>query len=181
MTVYHISGHLDLVTDEFMTHYHEPLKAAVAEGASFVVGDAKGADALAQAWLGLHDVEVCVFHMMVRPRHNIGNFPTRFGYQSDEERDAAMTAASDADIAWVRPGREKSGTAKNLARRARWKVRDVMTSMFRDGVVEAEIIKEASRLIQEVRMTGLWWVHLDLQLVEDARVIAIMEGAVLAP
>ncbi len=28
-----------------------------------------------------------------------------------------MTAASTEDLAWVRPGREKSGTAKNLARR----------------------------------------------------------------
>lgn len=28
-----------------------------------------------------------------------------------------MTAVSDYDIAWVRPGRENSGTAKNLLRR----------------------------------------------------------------
>jgi hypothetical protein len=31
---------------------------------------------------------------------------------------AAMTPASTFDIAWVRPGRERSGTAKNLLRRA---------------------------------------------------------------
>ena len=30
----------------------------------------------------------------------------------------AMTAASSRDIAWVRPGRERSGTARNLRRRA---------------------------------------------------------------
>jgi hypothetical protein len=29
-----------------------------------------------------------------------------------------MTAASAFDIAWVRPGRERSGTAMNLLRRA---------------------------------------------------------------
>jgi hypothetical protein len=29
----------------------------------------------------------------------------------------ACFVASDEDIAWVRPGREKSGTAKNLKRR----------------------------------------------------------------
>lgn len=44
-------------------------------------------------------------------------FKTVGGFESDRVRDEAMTAASDADIAWVRPGREKSGTAKNLKRR----------------------------------------------------------------
>lgn len=34
-------------------------------------------------------------------------------------RDEALTAASTFDIAWVRPGRERSGTARNLQRRAR--------------------------------------------------------------
>ena len=36
---------------------------------------------------------------------------------SDEERDLAMSCASTDDIAWVRSGREKSGTAKNINRR----------------------------------------------------------------
>src|SRR5262249_47594280 len=40
--------------------------------------------------------------------------------ESDEARDAAMTEASDEDIAWVRPTgskRHSSGTAQNLQRR----------------------------------------------------------------
>ena len=41
------------------------------------------------------------------------------GFGSDQERDSAMTGNTDEDIAWIRPGRERSGTAKNLMRRAR--------------------------------------------------------------
>jgi hypothetical protein len=40
------------------------------------------------------------------------------GFASDEERDAAMTQASDEDIAWVRPGNKRGyGTRNNLKRR----------------------------------------------------------------
>lgn len=123
MTTYFISGHLDLTLDEFHEHYRPKLTEAIAEGASFVVGDALGADWLSQALLkrreqqlARHGCEVIVYHMLESPRHNEG-FPTCGGFKSDKERDMAMTAASDADIAWVRPGREKSGTAKNLKRR----------------------------------------------------------------
>jgi hypothetical protein len=55
--------------------------------------------------------------MLDRPRNNVNGFPTVGGFPTDETRDAAMTAASDEDIAWVRPGRRHSGTAANLARR----------------------------------------------------------------
>jgi len=123
---YHVSGHLDVTYSEFAEHYVPRLEAAVGEGAFFVVGDARGADAWAQAWLAertdmaRRDGWFCltVFHMSKHPRNNLGGWPTRGGFVSDEERDAACTDASDDDIAWVRPGREKSGTAKNLARRA---------------------------------------------------------------
>ena len=60
--------------------------------------------------------------MFESPRHNAG-FPTESGFQSDEERDIAMTYNSDRDIAWVRKGREKSGTQKNLDRRSDLKYR----------------------------------------------------------
>ena len=67
----------------------------------------------------MHDAfqNVVVFHMFDNPRNNAGGFSTAGGFKNDKERDAAMTNNSDADIAWVRPGREKSGTAKNLSRR----------------------------------------------------------------
>jgi hypothetical protein len=39
------------------------------------------------------------------------------GFPNDAARDAYMTQHSDRDIAWVRTGKEHSGTAKNLQRR----------------------------------------------------------------
>lgn len=119
MTTYFISGHLDLSADELAENYAPRIVQAVAEGASFVVGDAGGCDAMAQQLLRAAGCErVRVFHMFEAPRNNAG-FPTVGGFRSDRERDEALTSASEADLAWVRPGREKSGTAKNLKRRAR--------------------------------------------------------------
>jgi hypothetical protein len=120
MTTYFISGHLDLTQAEFTEHYKPRIDVAIAEGASFVVGDARGTDAMAMLYLAnirAGTASVTVFHMLTEPRHN-ASFPTCGGFKTDDERDAAMTAASNADIAWVRPGREKSGTARNLARRS---------------------------------------------------------------
>jgi hypothetical protein len=119
MGTYFIFGHLDMKPEEFEAHYAPRIRAAMDAGASFVVGDARGADAMAQAMLAAYERDkVTVFHMFTTPRHNLGPFPTRGGFASDRERDEAMTAASTADIAWVSPGREKSGTAKSLARRS---------------------------------------------------------------
>ena len=118
MTTYFISGHLDLTVDEFREHYAPRIDAALAADAAFVVGDARGCDVLAQMHLwDARAVRVQVFHMFDRPRNNVGRFPTVGGFESDHARDAAMTGASDADLAWVRPGRTHSGTAANLARR----------------------------------------------------------------
>ena len=116
MTTYFISGQLDLTQAEFDEHYEPRIKEAWATGGDFVVGDVRGADLLAQGCLKDMCADVTVFHMFNEPRHCKGH-PTRGGFQSDDERDAAMTANSQRDIAWVRPGRERSGTAKNLARR----------------------------------------------------------------
>lgn len=115
-----VSGHLDLTSEEFAEHYAPRIRAAMTAGASFVVGDARGTDAMAQALLAEGDHrKVVVYHMLDAPRNNVGGFPTAGGFASDRTRDEAMTSASSADIAWIRPGREKSGTAKNLARRSR--------------------------------------------------------------
>jgi hypothetical protein len=116
---YFVSGHLDLTGAEFHDHYVQRLTQALEDGATFVIGDAKGADGWAQFYLLSCGAghRVTVYHMLDSPRVNAGHFPTVGGFTSDAARDAAMTAASDADIAWVRPGREKSGTALNLSRR----------------------------------------------------------------
>ena len=111
-----ISGHLSLTKDEFDQHYKPHIDKAIKRGDSFVVGDAKGADKMAQEYLLGKTDNVTVYHMITRPRNNAG-FKTKGGYKSDRERDIAMTNNSDNDIAWVRPGRELSGTQQNLNRR----------------------------------------------------------------
>lgn len=116
-----VSGHLDLTLEEFEAYYRPTLDEALARGESFVVGDARGADLMIQNYLLGRTSAVAVYHMFTNPRNNT-SFNTVGGFESDEERDARMTADSDRDIAWVRPGREKSGTQKNLDRRARARV-----------------------------------------------------------
>lgn len=113
-----ISGHLDLTADEFRQHYVPLIDQAIEQQHRFVVGDARGADNMAQLYLKLRGVQATVFHAYARPRNNLG-FPSNGGHRSQTAKDAAMTAASTYDIAWVRPGKEASGTAKNLERRGR--------------------------------------------------------------
>lgn len=118
MTTVFVSGHLDLTDEEFRLHYAPSLREHIDAGSHFVVGDARGADTKTQRFLAFAGCEdVTVYHMLAAPRNNAG-FPTVGGFATDEERDEAMTLASDVDIAWVRPGRENSGTARNLSRRS---------------------------------------------------------------
>ena len=112
-----VSGHLTLTETEFQQHYQSALDQALANGDAFVVGDARGADAMTQAYLHGKTDAVTVYHMFTSPRHNPG-FKAIGGFQTDEARDTQMTHDSDSDIAWVRPGRENSGTQKNLNRRS---------------------------------------------------------------
>lgn len=111
-----ISGHLKLTEAEFDANYRPAIDAALSRGESFVVGDARGADTMAQNYLLGKTKLVRVYHMFTAPRNNAG-FETVGGFGSDEERDERMTADSDQDIAWVRPGRERSGTQRNIDRR----------------------------------------------------------------
>lgn len=116
--IYFISGHGDLTQDEFDTHYRPYIDKAIAEGASFLVGDYTGCAKMSQMYLRHKGVEnVTIYHMFWMPRYSLG-YPMLGGFKSDNERDTAMTNISDEDIAWVRPGKERSGTAKNKSRRA---------------------------------------------------------------
>lgn len=113
-----VSGHLDVTEAEFAEHYVSRLEAHVAAGDSFVVGDARGVDRMAQKWLKERGADVTVYHMFDQARRNVG-FPAVGGFNCDCERDRAMTEASDVDVAWIRPGKERSSfTAVNLRRRA---------------------------------------------------------------
>lgn len=133
-----ISGHLDLTPEEFQEHYAERIFEAMKAGHDLIVGDARGADTLAQEFMtlnyGFSESRVSVFHMFDKPRNLVCNqFDTVEGFKSDEQRDFEMTMQSTYDIAWVRPGREKSGTAKNIERR---NIKDRMVARY-DQLVEA--------------------------------------------
>jgi len=114
-----ISGHRDITEEEFIKYY-EPLLWEVInndDNSSFVVGDCRGVDYLSQKFLKSIGVKnVKVYHMFESPRHNVG-FDLVGGFNSDVERDFAMTKDSDVDIAWIRTGKERSGTAQNIRRR----------------------------------------------------------------
>jgi len=126
---YFISGHLDISQEEFKNKYHEKINDALKENGHFVVGDARGTDTLAQTYLFGKTKNVTVYHIKTSPLNNVGNFDTKGGYKTQTKKDAAMTNASDIDIAWVRSEEEQkklygkkykkrlSGTAKNLRRR----------------------------------------------------------------
>ena len=88
-----ISGHLDLSAEGFDEHYRPALDVALTRNESFVVGDARGADALAQEYLHGKTKAVTVYHMFTAPRNNAG-FPTRGGFSNDTERDTQMTLDS---------------------------------------------------------------------------------------
>lgn len=118
---YFMSGHLDLTREEFDLHYKPQLDLALENPkSSFVVGDARGADRMCQEYIleKAPNANVFVFHMFTAPRFKAcDKWKCVGGFQGDDERDMAMTSCSDRDIAWIRPGREKSGTAKNIKRR----------------------------------------------------------------
>ena len=111
-----MSGHLDLTQEEFDQYYRPKIDIALELDESFVVGDARGADKLSQDYLLGKSENVVVYHMFDTPRNNAG-FVTKGGFISDNSRDKQMTNDSTKDIAWVREGREKSGTQRNLNRR----------------------------------------------------------------
>lgn len=130
MPTFFISGHRDITEEEFNDHYVDYIKRIVGSVTfddwcvNFVVGDYHGVDTMAQAYLHqlVKDGDlpfecVEVYHMFDSPRNNVGGFTTIGGFTSDEARDSAMTHASDIDIAWVRPGKEGSGTHQNIMRR----------------------------------------------------------------
>src|SRR5574343_349897 len=122
---YFISGHRDITQKEFQRFYAKPITDSVLKEpntAEFVVGDYYGVDAMAQEYLAhlkkSHpNIKVTVYHMFDKPRNNFYQFPVVGGFENDHTRDCAMTVASDVDIAWVRSGKQKSGTAQNVLRR----------------------------------------------------------------
>lgn len=126
MKTYFISGHRNITNEEFENNYESALYEASCEQAYFVVGDYYGVDIMAQNYLvdtlNIDPDRITVYHMFESPRNinpKIKN--TKGGFTSDSERDAAMTEASDEDIAFVRDPKKWSGTGENILRRHKLK------------------------------------------------------------
>lgn len=126
---YFISGHRDLSIEDFRLYYKPFIDKVVMEDLcpNFVVGDCDGVDKFAMDYIyKYYTCPLIIYHMFDTPRnipeglceHPEGNeVYFQGGFTSDEERDSAMTKASDFDIAFVKDNRWDSGTAQNIKRR----------------------------------------------------------------
>ena len=121
---YFISGHRLISEEEFANTYKPAIDYVLEQhpDCNFVIGDYWGCDEMAQNYLvdekNISPDRITVYHMLESPRYynkKITNFVG--GFNTDDERDEAMTDASNEDIAFVRDCTKISGTAKNILRR----------------------------------------------------------------
>lgn len=127
---YFISGHRNITEEEFEKYKIEIQKLIKkTPDALFVIGDYEGVDIMAQNYL-IEELEISpnqitVYHMFDKPR-NVNSKITNMvgGFETDEERDSAMTNVSFKDIAFIRNHQELSGTAQNILRRQVLKTKD---------------------------------------------------------
>lgn len=115
-----ISGHMDITPEQFIKHYHDLLDSALAQDHHFVMGDAKGVDASALAYLlAQKDIypnilqritvhlsrpgQLAMYQAMgVRTVCTSERYDKRNPRARHLNRDVGMTQASDYDILWVR-------------------------------------------------------------------------------
>lgn len=125
--IFFISGHRDITNEEFNKLYIPKILNAINEyNAYFIMGDYEGVDIMAQNFLineiGYDVDKICVYHMGLFPMNineNIKNIKPYF--LNDVHRDSTMTKESDEDIAFIREGKNNSGTAQNILRRVTFK------------------------------------------------------------
>jgi hypothetical protein len=124
MKTYFISGHGNTSFEEWELHYKSLIDKALANDSNFILGEFRGVDIISMEYLKNKTSKVTVTHCFENPRHKVDviDLPSKYwtyvgNFQSDLERDTFMTENSDEDIAWIREGRERSGTAKNIKRR----------------------------------------------------------------
>ena len=122
---YFVSGHRDLTQEEFDRHYVYLLDRVLADDpcAEFIVGDWEGCDTLFVNYIKTYkDIKVNICYkddgsINPQPRIFKQNHGVDIILPTYDECDSYMTFDSDFDIAWIRPGREDSHTAKNIKRR----------------------------------------------------------------
>lgn len=124
---YFVSGHRDLTQEEFNEHYIPLIDKVIKEDvwAEFVVGDWEGCDTMFIEHLLTNPnypdiIVVCVKDPRIKPfGEDLFHYCRTYSKSCNtyDECDEWMTYNSDFDIAWIRPGREDSHTAKNIKRR----------------------------------------------------------------
>ena len=118
---YFVSGHRDLTKEEFDKHYIPKLVKILQQDpyTSFVVGDWEGCDEMFIDFI--NEFRKITIHLYYVCLNKLSVCTENYGYyhkcESYDECDANMTANSDFDIAWIRPGKENSHTANNIKRR----------------------------------------------------------------
>lgn len=122
--IYFISGHGNVSFEEWLEYYKPQIDNALLENAKFIISDFRGADVISMEYLKNKTKQVTVYHCFEKPRYKVDVVDLQSkdweyigGYSSDSERDKDMTNCSTDDILWIKAGKEKSGTAKNLKRR----------------------------------------------------------------
>lgn len=119
--IYFVSGHRDLTKKEFEEHYVPLIQKVMTEDslAEFVVGDWEGCDEMfltfirctsPKTWITIY----CCNDSRIK---TYGSIYIYNQFSTYDQCDISMTEDSDFDIAWIRPGREDSHTAKNIKRR----------------------------------------------------------------
>lgn len=124
MRVHFVSGHGNLTFEEWLLYYKPLVDTVLLNNEGFIMGDFRGCDVITMEYLKDKTPNVVVCHCKEKPRYfpETLNMPSSLwqlngGFLNDADRDVYMTHHSHADIAWIRQGREKSGTAKNIKRR----------------------------------------------------------------
>lgn len=142
--IYFISGHRDLSYEDFEEYYIPKIQKIFDwdEYPEFIIGDCDGVDKFAMDYLINNyyqlPFDITIYHMYNSPRNTPAGKSVEYysrniedlskegiytvvkfigGFKSDEERNAAMTKASDSDLAFIKDNRWDSGTAQNIKRR----------------------------------------------------------------
>lgn len=125
---YFISGHRDITPEEFEKFYVPAIVDVIDtcndnyDDCEFVVGDCRGCDEMAANFIADYikentdDTECppCILYTIddCPIVHYVG------GFETDRDRDSAMTNVSSEDIAFIRSkSKWDSGTAENILRR----------------------------------------------------------------
>lgn len=124
--IYFISGHRDLTPTEFELYYVLAIRNAINSDnhARFILGACEGADKMALEFLEEIEFDpdrVTIFYdnetYLQRPRSEFIDSVRDAVLPNHEFVDNKATSCSDVDIAFIRPGKEDSYTAKNILRR----------------------------------------------------------------